>query len=127
MMINSQIDLLIKHLDIKKVDFARRLKIDQSYVTRLIKGDNRPSDRLIDDICKEFSVNEEWLRTGNGEMLKELGTDEIATLVYPLLVGSDAAVHKMILSILRIYAELDPQSQKIMDKVITDLIADMQK
>ncbi|MTK05666.1 MAG: helix-turn-helix transcriptional regulator [Hungatella sp.] len=66
MTINTQIDLLIKKLDIKKVDFAKKLKIDQSYVTRLIKGDNLPSERLIDDICREFNVNKTWLLTGEG-------------------------------------------------------------
>lgn len=66
MPINTQIDLLIKKLNIKKVDFAKKLKIDQSYVTRLIKGDNLPSERLIDDICREFNVNKNWLLSGTG-------------------------------------------------------------
>lgn len=66
MPINTQIDLLIKKINIKKVDFAKKLKIDQSYVTRLIKGDNLPSERLIDDICREFNVNKNWLLTGEG-------------------------------------------------------------
>lgn len=64
MPINTQIDLLIKKLNIKKVDFAKKLKIDQSYVTRLIKGDNLPSERLIDDICRKFNVNKNWLLSG---------------------------------------------------------------
>lgn len=81
MPINAQIDMLIKRLNIKKVEFAKRLKIDQSYVTRLIRGDNEPSERLIDDICREFNVNLLWLKEGKGDMFTvtpQSVVDEIA-------------------------------------------------
>ena len=64
--IGKRIEKIIDVSNIKKVDFARIVKIDQSYVTQLIKGKNQPSDRLIDIICREFGVNEVWLRTGEG-------------------------------------------------------------
>ena len=64
--IGKRIEKIIDKKEIKKVDFARTVKIDQSYVTQLIKGRNKPSDRLIDTICREFGVNEVWLRTGEG-------------------------------------------------------------
>ena len=31
-------------------------------------GIRSPSDAIIVSICREFGVNEEWLRTGKGEM-----------------------------------------------------------
>ena len=31
-------------------------------------GKKKPGNRLISDICREFHINEEWLRTGKGEM-----------------------------------------------------------
>lgn len=71
-MINKQIEILINELGIKKVEFARALKIDQSYVTRLISGDNKPSERLIQDICREFKVDHLWLTTGKGEMFLDI-------------------------------------------------------
>lgn len=36
----------------------------------------KPSERTIFDICEKFNVNQDWLRTGNGEMFVELSKDE---------------------------------------------------
>lgn len=69
--IGDRISLIIERNDLKKVQFAKKLNIDQSYVSRLIKGKGDPSDRLIEDICEKFNVNENWLRSGEGEMKSE--------------------------------------------------------
>ena len=66
--IGDRILLVIEANNLKKVEFARVLNINQSYVTQLIKGRNQPSDRLIEDICQKYNINEEWLKTGEGEM-----------------------------------------------------------
>ena len=39
-------------------------------------GKSNPSDAAVLLICREFHVNEEWLRTGNGEMFVEETPDE---------------------------------------------------
>lgn len=69
--IGDRILSIIDHQKLKKVEFARKLNIDQSYVTQLIKGRNNPSDRLVSDICEKFNVSELWLRSGDGEMFIE--------------------------------------------------------
>ena len=68
MTIGERIGKVIEHEGIKKVVFADRLKIDQSYVTQLINGRRAPSGRLLDDISEKFSVSRHWLDTGEGEM-----------------------------------------------------------
>lgn len=74
--IGDRISLIISHYNIKKVAFAKKLNIDQSYVTQLIKGRSNPSDRLIEDICEKFNINESWFRVGQGDMFLELDRDE---------------------------------------------------
>lgn len=63
--INERIGILIDTLEMTKTSFAESLKVSQQYVSKLIRSGN-PSERLIDDICEKFNVNEDWLRTGNG-------------------------------------------------------------
>ena len=68
---NERISTIIEASGIKKTVFADRLNVSQAFVSQLCSGVKQPSDRTIADICREFNVNEDWLRTGEGEMLKD--------------------------------------------------------
>ena len=69
--IGYRIGMILEKNNCKKVVFAERLKIDQSYVSQLVSGKRSPSERLIESICREFNVNRTWLETGEGEMMAE--------------------------------------------------------
>lgn len=56
--------------------FATTLNVSQSFISRLASGAKVPSDRTIADICREFNVNETWLRTGEGEMFRPRSRNE---------------------------------------------------
>lgn len=48
-------------------EIARTLNVTPAYIWKLLNNDDAaPSERLIDDICEKFSVNKDWLKTGNG-------------------------------------------------------------
>lgn len=51
--------------------FARRINVTPSYVAKIYIGKQEPSDRTIADICREFNVSEDWLRSGIGEPRSE--------------------------------------------------------
>lgn len=68
--INCRIKELIAALGIKKTVFAGQLNVSQAFVSQMCSGSSQPSDRTISDICREFNVNEEWIRTGEGEMFR---------------------------------------------------------
>ena len=89
--INERIGKCIEALGIKKTHFANRLNVSQAFISQLTKGASSPSDRTIADICREFNVNEIWLRTGEGEMFTQMSrTDEISAEVH-FCVGPDDA------------------------------------
>ncbi len=57
-----------------------------------------PGDRLISDICREFSISEAWLRYGEGEMLvQRSANDQLAILVNDLMSEPDTAFRKRFL------------------------------
>lgn len=64
----SRISYIISHFGFTKTAFAKRLNVSQGFISQLCSGDANPSDRTIADICREFRINEKWLRTGEGEM-----------------------------------------------------------
>lgn len=77
--IGDRIALLIKKRGLKKVQFAARLGIDQSYVTQLIKGNKgKPSSSLVKLIAYEFHVRENWLLTGEEPMESSESEDELS-------------------------------------------------
>ncbi|RFZ79881.1 XRE family transcriptional regulator [Lacrimispora amygdalina] len=63
--INYRVALIIEKLGMTKTAIAKRLKVSQQYISKLTTT-GTPSERLIDDICREFNINEDWLRTGAG-------------------------------------------------------------
>ena len=73
----DRINFILQHFCISKTKFAERLNISQAFVSQICSGAREPSDRTIGDICREFGVNEVWLRTGEGEPIREDSREEI--------------------------------------------------
>lgn len=69
--INDRINLVVQYSKLTKTAFAKRVNLSQAMVSMLCSGATSPSDRTISDICREFRVREEWLRTGKGDMVIE--------------------------------------------------------
>lgn len=61
---------LRKKLGLTQQEFADRIGIKRGGVANYEIGRNEPSDSVISLICREFKINEDWLRTGEGEMFK---------------------------------------------------------
>lgn len=55
-----------KELTLEK--FGDTLGVTKQTVSRIENGVNNLTEQMIKSICREFSVNEDWLRTGEGEM-----------------------------------------------------------
>lgn len=112
---SERILLILKKRGISKTEFAKELNITQAYVSKIINKGAMPSNRLIEDICEKFSVNEEWLRTGEGEMYRQ-SSDEIAYYVEELLDynGHGNPFYDMIIEMMKTYHSLDDKSKKIM-------------
>lgn len=74
MTIGERISLLRKSLGLNQEEFGKRINVTRSAVSNYEKGLRNIMDRVISDICREFYVNEEWLRNGEGLMFKEEDT-----------------------------------------------------
>lgn len=83
---NERLKKLRKSLDLTQQKFADALGMKQNTIAQYEMGRTSPSDAIIISICREFNVNEEWLRTGKGEMFLPVDRDtEIAKLTRILL------------------------------------------
>lgn len=73
---NKRIRTLRRTLDLTQQDFAQRIGTTQNAVASYETGRRNPSSSVVNNICKEFHVNETWLRTGDGTMFQEVSRDE---------------------------------------------------
>lgn len=64
---NERIKEIRKELGLTQKDFAEKIRVAPNSIARYELGDRNPSDAIINSICREFNINEEWLRTGQGE------------------------------------------------------------
>lgn len=54
-----------------QTSIAKKTNVTSAYIWKILNNDDvRPRDLFIDSVCREFNINEDWLKTGNGEMLK---------------------------------------------------------
>ena len=70
-----------RNAKLNQEDFAKKLGLTKNYISLVETGNRVPSDRTIKDICREFNVNEHWLRTGEGEMFVEMSRAELAARI----------------------------------------------
>lgn len=68
----DRIRQLRKELGLNQTEFGSRIGIKQGSVAGYESGARIPLDAVIASICREFHVNEEWLRSGTGEMFVEI-------------------------------------------------------
>lgn len=82
MFLNEKIKEIRKKLDLTQQKFADRLGVKRNTIATYEMGKTVPSDQTVKSICREFNVNEEWLRNDNGEMFKAAPTDVLDQLAY---------------------------------------------
>lgn len=73
---NNRLKDIRKWNRLTQEEFAKRIGITQSTVTAYECANRVPSDSVILNICREFGVNEVWLRTGEGEPFQEETREE---------------------------------------------------
>lgn len=91
---NERIKKLRKHLDLTQQEFADRLSVKRGAIANYEIGRNEPTDAVISLICREFSVREEWLREGTGEMFIELDKEDLLMEWAGRVLGSETATFK---------------------------------
>lgn len=124
--INKRIkDLRENYLNLSQDDFAKSLNLQRNTISLIENGKRNPSDRTLLDICRQFSINEIWLRTGEGDMFVELDReDELAAWAGKLLhPDNDGSFQQRFVHML---SKLDIEDWKVLEKMAI-LMADENK
>ena len=109
---NNRIKEIRKDLGMTQEIFSSKLNLSRNFISQVEIGTKLPSDRTISDICREFNVNEEWLRTGNGKKYRYNGGS-----FTELLSELDDSDDDFIKSLITVYMGLDDDSKEALRKI----------
>lgn len=116
---NTRIKKLRKTLDLTQEAFASRIGVKRNTVATYEIGRNVPLDAVVANICREFHVNEEWLRTGNGEMFQPEPHDELDAII------ERHGLPREVRSMLEKFIALKPDQQEAVIAYVKSVAADI--
>ena len=116
----DRIKALRKTLSLNQTDFGSKIGVKQSAVAAYESGSRTPLDSVIVSICREFGVNERWLRTGEGEMLMHLSREEeIMRFAATVVRDPSSEFQRRFVSVL---ARLTPEQWQLMEQMARKLL-----
>lgn len=121
---NERVKWLRANLGLTQTDFGSRINISQNYVWMIEKGERVPGDRTIKDICRVFSVNETWLRSGIGEPFKAVSrADEISAFIGKVLSSDGSPIQQAFITVL---ARTTPEEWALFESKLLELAAEVE-
>ena len=99
-------------------EFGERIGTTRDVITNIELGRVDAKDHMIKLISKEFDVNENWIKSGEGEKYPEISDDEKLARLIGKTIGADDEFRKnLILTLL----ELEEEDWEVVKKIYTDM------
>ena len=123
---NERIRAIREKSGLNQTDFGARLGVKQTTIAGYENGTRTPIDAVLLTICREFHVNENWLRTGRGDPYIQLSRDEeLAQFFGNVMKGEDPDFRRRLLSVMsRLttdeWALLEQMAWKLVDELRQD-------
>ena len=116
---NGRIRKIRKVLDLTQTEFAKKIGMTQNTLTGYERGRINPSNSVINNICKTFNINEEWLRTGEGEMFIKISRDKkISDFIDNALSQESSSFRRRFIAVL---SALDDSDWEVLEKMALEL------
>lgn len=116
---NGRIKELRKILNMTQSEFSSKIGLSRNYIAQIETGTKFPSDRTVTDICREFNVNENWLRNGIGNpIIKRTRSQEIGSFASEIMNLPDGNIKKRLIDAL---IKLDEKDWETIAKIADSL------
>ncbi len=90
----DRIKKIRKELDLTQQEFADRICVSRNNIASYETGKSSLGEAVISLICREFNVNEEWLRYGTGDMFVKLDKEDLLMQWAGKALGSESTPFK---------------------------------
>lgn len=118
---NERIKELRISLGLSQEDLGQRVGVTRGAISRIENGSNNVTPAMILAICREFGVNEKWLRTGTGSMFEEMSRAEKAAQIVGAALGSG---DEFILNTFIALGQLSPTEWELIKKFVDKIKSD---
>ena len=71
MTLGERVKEVRKAQDMTLEEFGKRLSVTKVTMSNIERGNRSLTERMLKDICREFNINEKWLKTGEGDMTRK--------------------------------------------------------
>ena len=113
--LNTRLKTIRKFVSLSQEEFGQKLGITGAAISKIESGNRNVTEQITLAIIREFDVNEQWLRTGKGEMfLVKTRDEEIASFIGTLLKKDDDTFKKRLISAL---SKLEEQDWEVLEKM----------
>lgn len=101
-------------------EFGNKVGVTKQTISRIENGINNLTEQMLKSICREFDINEEWLRTGAGDMTVSLTrSEEIAQFATDLFKGEkDSFKERLILAL----SKLDDSEWEVLEEIANNCV-----
>lgn len=116
MELNERIGVIRRHLKLTQKAFGEKIGVAGNTVTNYENGRREPMEATIKAICREFNVNYDWLKYGEGDMFEALGEDVLSDIF------SDYNLDDLDQQIIRSYIRMNKNEREVIKKYIRSLL-----
>lgn len=103
----------------KQNDFAQEIKLTQGHVSDIENLRKGVSERIVEIICLKFGINEEWLRTGKGDMKNPISGEERYSInIAKLQRTDDETIIRWVNAIAETKPEILKEIESFMKKIL---------
>ena len=74
---HNRIKELRESVSLTQEEFGKRIGSARNTIANYENGNRNPSNAVINSICREFGANEDWLRTGKGDMFEQIPEEDL--------------------------------------------------
>ena len=115
--IGDRIRKIREEKSLTQAAFGKKLFLERSAISLIERNLRTPTERVLQDICREFHVNKQWLTTVEGSMFLSPNDEDLNEQIERIMAGENE-FHK---SMFRMLANFDDEDLIALERLVKKL------
>lgn len=127
MIINERVQMLRKTMEMTMETFGLRLGVSRSAISNIESGNRGVTDQMFTSIIREFNVNPDWLRNGDGEMFLEPSRNELISSYIDKILKTDNEQNELAVKLIETLAKANSETLDVIYRFCADWIRSVEE